>query len=451
MDRQELLEQLTEDVFGYVMHGQVSERVITDSLTPEGLESRFVDYHRLVAIHFLLRDDIIEFVRNLETHIRDLETRTRSHRRRTRGGVDGRINWQETAKARYAESPGNRSLFVCDTRSEDYDTAENLVLKELLGRIHRALDDVEGFIERDYDWIVDDWVDDELIDELRRIFERNVHVTRIRDPEAYEPTDRMLADAGESRKEVYREAADLLGRWRDADRGEKDAIQELLEQTTITPDDEETLLELYVLFRVINTVEELETGEFTLETIDRGKQEIARLTGDREVVVYHDKSAADRDISFRAVTGEEIDGKASRNDSIHEKSTEIANEYFHDQTFRDHTGRPDVIVLEIGPDTDNPEYLVAEVKNSTRKDTVRRGIKETLEYLAFLRKDDEFVFDGDEEADYFGSGWNGMLVVQDLDGEKTQPIEKQSLIRILQARELNTELTTVLENVLATE
>lgn len=448
MRRSQLLERLTEDVFGYVMHGHVSERVVTNALAPEGFEQRFSDYRRLVNLHFLLRDDVIDFVRQLPEHLRSLETRTRAHRKRTRGGVDGRINWQETAKARYSESPGNRALFVCDTRSEDYDTAENLVLKELLSRIHSALEDANVFIEREYDWIVDAWIEEDLVDDLRRIFERNVHVKRIRDPEVYEPTDRMIADAEVSRKDIYQEAADLLGTWRDAERGKREAVRDLLNRTTITPDDEETLLELYVLFRVIGSVESIEEGGFTIETIESGRQEVARLSGPRDVVIYHD-SSGDRDLSFRTIAENRIDGKPSRNDSVQMKATEIANQYFHEYKFQDHTGRPDVIVLEIGPETDETEYLVAEVKNSTSKDTVRRGIKETLEYLAFLRKGEEFVFDGTNEEDYFGSGWNGMLVIQDLKDTETQPIEDQSLIRILQASELEDELESVLENVLA--
>lgn len=449
MQQSELLERLTEDIFGYVMHGHVSERVVTNALAPEGFEQRFSDYPRLVNLHFLLRDDVINFVRHLPNHLRALETRTRAHRRRTRGGVDGRINWQETAKARYSESPGNRSLFVCDTRSEDYDTAENLVLKELLSRIHTALDDANVFIEREYDWIVDAWIEEDLVDDLRQIFERNVHVKRIRDPEIYEPTDRMLADAEASRKDIYREAAELLGKWRDAELGEREAVRDLLQRTTITPDDEETLLELYVLFRVIGTVESIEEGGFTIETIESGRQEVARLSGPRDVVVYHD-SSGERGLSFRTISEQRLDGKPSRNDSVQMKATEIASDYFGEQ-FRNHTGRPDVIVLEIGPETSETEYLVAEVKNSTRKDTIRRGIKETLEYLAFLRKDEDFVFDGTEEEDYFGNGWNGMLVIQDLKDTETQPIEDQSLIRILQAGELEEELGAVLANVLSAE
>jgi len=47
----------------------------------------------------------------------------------------------------------------------------------------------------------------------------------------------------------------------------------------------------------------------------------------------------------------------------------------------------------------------------------------------------EFVFGGeDTEEDYFGSGWNGLLVVQDLDRQTTSLEEQsESEIKILQA------------------
>jgi hypothetical protein len=79
--------------------------------------------------------------------------------------------------------------------------------------------------------------------------------------------------------------------------------------------------------------------------------------------------------------------------------------------YQDHTGRPDVIAIEI-----ISEDLIVDVKNSANEDTIRRGIKETLEYLAFLRLNEEYVFGRDDE-EYFGVGWNGLLVVQDLQRE----------------------------------
>jgi len=90
--------------------------------------------------------------------------------------------------------------------------------------------------------------------------------------------------------------------------------------------------------------------------------------------------------------------------------------------------------------------FVTEVKNSRRVETVQRGITETLEYLAFLRQDDEFVHD---DGGFFGTGWNGVLVVQDIEHEPTASLEAQQSIKILQASEVEQKLRRVLEEVLS--
>ena len=128
----------------------------------------------------------------------------------------------------------------------------------------------------------------------------------------------------------------------------------------------------------------------------------------------------------------------------------MANQYFTDQQFTNHTGRPDLIVLEINPaESDEREYFITEVKNSTRTDTIRQGIKETLEYLGFLRVDDQFVFD-ESDGSYFGNGSNGLLVIQDLQDE-TVDLEDQSVsaIKILQASELEEKLQQLLVQVVS--
>lgn len=129
----------------------------------------------------------------------------------------------------------------------------------------------------------------------------------------------------------------------------------------------------------------------------------------------------------------------------------MANQYFTDQQFTNYTGRPDLIVLEINPaESDEREYFITEVKNSTRTDTIRQGIKETLEYLAFLRVEDEFVFDDSSDESYFGDGSNGLLVIQDLQDE-TMSLDEQSesAIKILQASELENNLKQLLDNATA--
>ena len=445
MDRAELLDGLTEDVLSYVMHGSISEDVVAERIKPEGLDRRFDEFRTLVDLHFVLREDVVAFVRELPRHLREIETSTRTRTRTTNGAIEGRVDWQETMRRRHSQSPGNAALFVCDTRAENYDTAENLVLKHLLSVIHATLENAEEYLERDYAWVNESWRGEEnLVDDLRRVVERNVHVRRIRAPETYEPTDRMLTAAEGSRQDLYREAARLVGA-RDAILdGEPDALRELVASTAITPDDDETLFELFVLFRFVAALDRMHKGTLEIRTIESGRQEVARFSGDKEVVIYHDNSARDRGLSFRSVPEEKDDEELSRTETVQRMAHRIAEEYF-DRSFRNQTGRPDVIVLEVfSPEERTYEYLVTEVKNSTDTGTIRTGIKETLEYLAFLRVDEELVHGDDTSGPYFPDGQKGLLVVQDL-GEETEALDEGRPMRIVRASELDDELESILD------
>jgi hypothetical protein len=449
MDRDELLSELTEDVLSYVMHGSVPEERFFGEIRPAGLDERFTDFESLIRLHFLLRPAVVEFVEALPCRIRDIKTQTKSVTSRRRGRADGRINWSATFRERAARAPGDRSLFVCDDRTESYDIAENVVLKRLLAVVHSTLVDCEPYLRMEYDWVTERWQENlELVGVLSDIVERNVHVRRIRDPETYEPTERMLHAAERSRSAIYRDAAELLREYRAAVSGDEAAVRGLLERTAITPDDEETLLELYVLFKYVAAIEQSRGERFQVHTIESGAQEVARMdTSDAEFVLYHDRSGKQRGLSF--VTAESVDetprNALSRAEMVKREAREVEAHYFDEERTERHTKRPDVIVLEVRSDS-RREYLVTEVKNSTRRETIQRGIEETLEYLAFLRQDGEFVFDGD--SDFFGSGWNGVLVVQDLPGVDTRELEDQRSIRILQASDVEQHLQDVLNRVI---
>lgn len=451
MDRDDLLDRLTEDILAYVMNGAFPEREFANVIKPDALDERFSEYELLLDLHFILTPEVIQFVEELPRNVRTLKTETESVSRTTRGAIDGKIDWAGTIKQRYTQTPSDRSLFVCDNRTEDYDTAENLVFKRVISIIYETLREADEYLRREYAWVDERW-DSTLIDHLERIVEQNVHVRRIRDPKAYEPTDRMVNTALESRHEIYRDAAKLLQTRRALFAGEREHLEQLLNETAITPEDDETLLELFVLFRFIATLEKFHETTAQFEMIKSEKQEIARLEGadDSEIVVYHDNSAGDRNISFRPVPNEDKD-HLSRTEKVHTKGFEIANSYFKETDFRTHTGRPDLIVIEINHADGDREYLITEVKNSTNAKTIRQGIKETLEYLAFLRygekkEDEDFVFGDASSENYFGENWNGLLVIQDL-GTETASLEEQeeNPMKILQASELEGSLEMVFE------
>jgi hypothetical protein len=234
----------------------------------------------------------------------------------------------------------------------------------------------------------------------------------------------MLTSAENSRQAIYRDAAELLRVREKLFAGDEDALQDLLDETAITPDDEHALFELFVLFRFVSTIEDMQDARLKFNTIASGRQEVARMDGEKEIVLYHDTSAGDRDLSFVADVPDAAERTLSRTEKVQTAARSVADNYFSDRSFQNHTGRPDVIVLEIRDNEAGQfEYLIAEVKNSTNTDTIRRGIKETVEYLAFLRVNEDFVFTSESE-EYFGSGWNGMLIVQDLE-EETASLEEQ--------------------------
>ncbi|WP_313692214.1 hypothetical protein [Halorarum halobium] len=449
MNRDDLLERLTQDVFAYVMHGGYPEDRFVGEIRPEGLDERFDDFESLVRLHFVLRPEVVQFVEELPNRIRSVKTQTRNVSSTNRGRVDGRIDWSSTIRERYSRAPSDTSLFVCDNRTESYDIDENVVLKRLLSIIYDTLRDCETHLKNEYEWVADRWSENlELVDVLTETFERNVHVTRIRDPKEYEPTERMLQTAEESRNEIYREAAGLLREYEDAASGDRDAIRTLLDETAITPDDDETLLELFVLFRYIRAIEDFRSEEFSIRTIESGSQEVARMEGDdAEFVLYHDQSAQDRDVTFVTEEKDAPETDLGRAEMVKRKAREVEAHYFLDDETSPRTNRPDVIVLEVRTE-DQLKYLITEVKNATRQETIRQGIEETLEYLAFLRQDDEFVFDRDTE--FFGNGWNGLLVIQDLEDAETRSLDEQESIRILQASEVESGIKDVLENAVST-
>ena len=447
MDRAELVAGLSEDILAYVMHGSVPEEHLAAELKPEGLDERFEDYESLVRLHFVLKPSVVEFVEALPERLRNVKTETETTTTVSRGRVDGRIDWPSTVKRRYSTNPRDGTLFVCDNRSESYDTAENVVLKRLLAIIYTTLEDCAEYLRADYEWVTDRWRENlELVDVMRRTVERNVHVKRIPDPAAYEPTERMIQRAESARTPLYTDAAHLLRSYRRSLAADSEAIAELLEETAITPDDEETLLELYVLFRFVAAIESLREESFSLSTIASRSQAVARMADDdAEITLYHDSSASDRELSFVPENFEKDRSDLTRSEMVQRETIDVLSTYFENDALHRKTGRPDVIVLEIASD-DRREYLVTEIKNSTNPGTIRSGIAETLEYLAFLRQGGEFVFA--EDTSYFGSGWNGLLVVQDIPDTETAPLSEQRSIRILQASEVETKLRTVLKSVL---
>lgn len=457
MNREDLIDNLTGSILGYIYKsGVFPNKKISRILKPKELAERFDEFENLIDLHFILREDVVTFVSELPNHLRSIKTQTKNISKKTRGITEGNINWGKTIKRRYSENPKDNSLFVCDDRTENYDIPENLVLKKLLSIIYHTILKSEELFDENPPWLVERWEESKKnIEEMKLIFERNVHINRIKQTEAYEPTQRMLFSAKNSRNEVYREAAKLLESRNKIHNKDHSELKELLENTALIPKDDETLLEMYVLFQFMDKLFDIyQNDEVEFKEIKTGKKEVGRFLGEKEVVIYHNNSARDKNISFKPDIDERDYGdydKLSRTEKVQKRAHEIMEDYF-DSDFVNYTKRPDVIMLEIIDKEENEyEYLITEIKNSTNEDTIKSGIKETLEYLAFLRVENEtekFVYQDDDELGCFGKGCNGILVIQDLEDEETLDIENQKTIKILQASQIEDNLEDIIQGII---
>jgi len=450
MRESDLVDAVADDLFTYVLNGDFPADDIAPLIKPASYPDQYDDFDRLVDLHFILDEAVQDFVTDLEQDLRGIKTGTERESTVQRGGITGRIDWGATYQERATTSPGNSGLYVTELQSEAYDISENIVLKELISRIHSALKNVTRYLTDSRTWVENTWAaGSDLRDSFQTTAEQNIHLRRIPDPKPTEPTDRMLTRAASSRTELYREAATLVQQRQQYDAGDPDAIGALLQDTLITPSGRQTLFELFALFRIIDALRNLDEqaiGRPTYHTLESGREVAATFDGARALEVYYDQTPDD--ISFHPYT--ESKGPQSRSDMAHKQAREVADVFLTETAVQQHTKRPDVIVRAGTSDTPYTDYLIVEVKDSTKQDRIRSGITELAEYLQFLRTESGYEF---PEGD-FGSGLNGLLVVQDLD--TTDKITPASLaqqagadipIRIVQARHLQTVLPSLLRRI----
>lgn len=430
MERETLLDRVSADLFTYMMDGAVSADALS-GLFPPSVPDRYREYEVLLDTHFLLTSEVQTFVNTLPERLRGIQTETTRNQYRTRGEIDGRIDWNATIATRHAENPTDQSLFVVENREQTYDTAENIVLKRLLVELESILDRVTSRFEKTTGWIEQRWdLSTKSIERFKQIVNQNVHTNRIRSPKDFEPTERMLSRAAQSRSALYRDAAARLRDYRSLQDGDQKAVRDLIQQTTITPTGDDRLFELYVLFEVIGALESV-TSDATLRPVETDRNHVAHIQDDYDYYVYYDQAGGDQNFEFSAVPDRKSEEDYTRAEWVVETSRKVGNRYFTDRReWRHHTKRPDVLVV-VDPlhSDDHPRCLAVEVKHSQKTDRLREGIRETLEYIAYMQQNDEFLFENADGS--IATDWNGLLVTDELE-DKAVPLQDQEHIKILQ-------------------
>lgn len=447
-----LLDEITDDFHTYLRKGVRIERVIGSAHADLDID----DIETLLRIHFVLTDaaedhsevGVLDFMRQLENRIRRMKTTTAPESVEYRGEIRGRIDWQGTVKTRARAGQLDEPVFVCTQPEEHYNIDENLVLKRLLTVIHEiitedlayALDNPAG-----YEWL-DAWVNpdahtggrnpESASEMLTRIYEQNIYLQRIDVAEA-DVTDRTIESVKRSRSQFYQDAAVLLDRYRQLMNHELDSAEarEILNHTLIAPENAETLFELYWVFRVLEAYEGVEYRVLT-DTRDNPSTIATWVQDGSRFILSHD--ATGESLTFSEAIGSEViepDGYLYRMNEVLTRWQSLSKELLgrggSDSLWG---GRPD-IVLEQYQETDSggwvlDQVFLGEVKYTQNIDYVATGLRELLEYMAFVKRTatEEYVESPDDVLESVTV--KGLLFVDELDHET--PAASGEEIQIIQ-------------------
>ncbi|WP_135823672.1 hypothetical protein [Halorussus ruber] len=459
MKPEELIDAVAENLELYVLSGELNSDVIGGALAEAAFGERIAGFDDLLILHYLLEADTVAFAEELRPRVRELRTGTSTEENITHSEVSSRVDWSKTIRERYSRDPDDQTVFVTQSRYEEYDLDENIVLRALLQRLDAGLETWADELAT-YDW-GSRW-GEQLLGRTRQTIEGNVNLDRIRDPDTGEPTNAMLETASRSRHALYRDAAERYLRYEEllSTEVDRELLTDLLSNTLIVPTDSghspdqqySTLFELYVLFAVIETLEEILGTDGELAPIQTNRDAVGSFELDNgdHISVFYEQAARSKQFSFLGDTADVDAASVTRREAIRTRTKEIAGDLF-DAGSQVRTKRPDVLVVyERDGSIDPQRSLVVEAKyhgsGRSGKDTVERGVRELLEYLAYMRHDEELVF-GNPAADDWRGEENGLLVTDD-DRRINTRVDHHP-IRITQAGSLAESLRTQLERLYA--
>lgn len=431
--REEILEAVQGNFHTYLGKGVRVDQIIGDAHPELGID----DIETLLRIHFVLtkyddssRTGVINFMEDLEDQIRRLKTTTTRAASTVRGEVRGHVDWQQTVKERSRTGDPNLPVFVCRQPEKHYSIEENLVLKRLLAVIRDILfEDLDPLFSdpHEYGWLgywiseVESDIDtDNPRDLLNRLYSENVYLNRI-SLEENRVTDRMIESVKRSRNEFYREAAELLDRYRRLldHEVEPEEVSEVLTNTVIAPDKPSVLFELYWIFRILDSFEDIRYQLIT----ESSPSVIARWTTDTDrYVLYH--NATGEGVNF----AEKIDpdtipkeGYLFRLHKVIEQWQELSRNLLDRSTEESlWGGRPDILIEKYSRSSKTSseeldQVFVGEVKYTRDSDYAASGLRELLEYMAFVthHSTDDYV---ESEKPLSSNRVTGLLFVDRIEG-----------------------------------
>lgn len=383
-----ILEDIKEFLQLYLFKGNVS---LNDDKIEDLFELSHDDLITLKVVHYLLSDEVRNFVKVLPQLTRNLAHSTQKETEIMHGNIRGRIDWGETLKMRYSQGFDDKSLFVCNPPSKYYDLEENQILKFLLKRIRYMKENYLCFInpetfdiekvDKNTDWytIVNDNV------QMAKLTLRKVYFNDISDV-SIKP--KHLRKCMKNRNLLYHYVAKAYRLYEDLFVLEnEDVLKDLLSKRIIKTADGDKLYEIYVFFNLVKSLPGFFEGKLLYSGNDYSTT--CKLD-DLEMTIHYQKTP----------------------DALKEVSEYL--EIIGNYEIGGRTRAPDVII-EFNKNNET-WYRLVEVKNSSSPDYVRSSLYKVMGYYKDFKHICELEnFDFTEKYPVVLVTWGGISLKEGYD------------------------------------
>ncbi|MFS0655103.1 hypothetical protein [Bacillus sp. 179-C3.3 HS] len=315
----------------------------------------------LTYVYFTLDREVEEFVEiTAPSILKRLSKTSLTEHKVLKGNVKGKINWSKTISERNA-SGGDPSIFVCSQRSSVFDLPENRLLLYLLRRILFICNSlISSDFEQEETKLEELEKSEKWINQVYRIRHKtkrllnNPFIRKIGD--MHDITPKIIVQAKNARGQMYSQLAKVAEVYFTIVNKPINYLDSVLQGKTLKPLNKDTLFEIAVLFKLIETIKDNGGIENRIALIGGGSSIISRfLLGNKEINIY-----------FQAIPKEF---------SLNSKYGPLVNAYGLSDKLR----RPD-LVLEVLEGNKRSFYII-EVKRSDKRSYLVDGTYKLFGYL----------------------------------------------------------------------
>ena len=137
--KKEMIREIQEELIIYFRQGIIN---ITNFFELEDV--KFQNVYDILKIHFILSNDVRDYVLSLEKNMRTIKTSTLLEKKLYRGEVRGQIDWHKTIQHRHRYHNMDKTSFVTDNVDKLFETKENIILKRAVNIIYTILKNTIG-------------------------------------------------------------------------------------------------------------------------------------------------------------------------------------------------------------------------------------------------------------------------------------------------------------------